>query len=267
MPLFTSFLANVHSLLSLPLRCLERNIFTHLVPWLSLGEKRWVLSCHAKCSLCFWFGISLSLSCGSWLDHANSKEKNTCDHHWNSHKPLRSAREVYLIGMVVSPPVTPGIHQRIQSTCQGMIFFSHCLSSKSKAPHPQEIWKNHWPGFKWSLCLYLLQHCRVLGNILKKRLWGLPESWPLGTVIFEAEIMWACLGGSERVRKDHVSQSLSEGKRRVHPQPGKAVLDRFSNLGTELPVTLDFWFSVELFFYLYDFSWTFFISIWFWQGR
>lgn len=145
--------------------------------------------------------------------------------------------------------------------------FSHCLSSKSKAPHPQEIWKNHWPGFKWSLCLYLLQHCRVLGNVLKKRLWGLPESWPLGTVIFEAEIMWTCLGGSERVRKDHVSQSLSEGKRRVHPQPGKAVLDRFSNLGTELPVTLDFWFSVELFFYLYDFSWTFFISIWFWQGR
>lgn len=222
--------------------------------------KGWVLSCHAKWSLCFWF--------------ENFPEPFM----WFLAWPCQLQRKKYLWSSLKFPQaiqvsqggvpnrkggVTPGIHQRIQSTCQGMIFFPTVFLVKAKHPTHRRSGKITGWGLNgasartfFSAVMSWETFTEEKGlPLLKKSLWGLPESWPLGTVIFEAEIMWAYLGGSERDRKDHVSQSLSEGKRRVYPQPGKAVLDRFGDLGTKIPVTLDFWFSVELF------SWTFFYMI------
>lgn len=65
----------------------------------------------------------------------------------------------------------------------------------------------------------------------------------MGTVILEAKITWAHLGGSRRDRKNHVSQSFAKGKRRAHSQPGKAALNRVGDLGTKIPEALVFVFS------------------------
>lgn len=77
----------------------------------------------------------------------------------------------------------------------------------------------------------------------KKEAVGFPESRPLGTVILEAKITWAHLGGSRRDRKNRVSQSFTKGKKRARSQPGKAARNRFGDLGTKIPEVLVFVFS------------------------
>lgn len=134
-------------------------------PGSSSGERiSSVLSC--KRTVCFWFG-----NCPepfkwllSWPCQLQGENLPVII---NIH---RSHSEIYLIGKVVSRPVPPG------STSENSVdlpkrnsIFSQCFPRKSKAPHPQEIWKNLWLGFGWRLCSWHLLCCHILGNVRRWR--------------------------------------------------------------------------------------------------
>lgn len=111
-----------------------------LAPLVGKGS---VLSCSVSGLCVSGLEMALSHSSGSCLGRAHCTGKPTCGRH--QHSQNRSG--IYLIGQVVSLPVTPGAQQRIQSTCPRNGVFSQCFPRKSKAPHPQEIRKNQWLGF------------------------------------------------------------------------------------------------------------------------
>lgn len=159
------------------MRCLKRSICPSGALAASRGERiSSVLSC--KQSVHFWFGnfsepFKWLLS---WPCQLQGK-KNTCDHRRNSQKPFRSSREVYLIGKVVSLPVTSRNTTKNSANLPKEWYFSQCLPRKSNLPKegyfsqclPQEIWKNQWLGFGQSLCSWLLLCCHILGNVRQCR--------------------------------------------------------------------------------------------------
>lgn len=79
--------------------------------------------------------------------------------------------------------------------------------------------------------------------LLRKGLAELPESGPWGQRSWKQkshEHIWVAVGWTERTMSE-----LQEGEEEGMTPPGKAALDWFGSLATEIPVALVCWFSVD----------------------
>lgn len=204
-----------------------------LAPLVGKGS---VLSCRVSGLCVSGLEIALSHSSGSCLGHAHCTGKPTCGRHQHSQKPFRDL-----------PNRTGGFttcHSRehireFSQPAQGIVFFPNVFLEKAKHPTHRRSGKINGYGLdeasaRGIFCAVMSWETSGSGGersaSTKKEAVGFPESWPLGTVILEAKITWAHLGGSRRDKKNRVSQSFTKGKRRAHSQPGKAALNRFGDL-------------------------------------